>query len=160
MWYAQKENGWDIDWQKAYHYFTDNRETFGAFYFTPCPGPNDPEQVMKYRRFKGFLVRTGYKVIDREIKVIRNLQTGDVQTKTKGNLDIELVVKMVTNAVHFDEAVLFGGDSDYLPAIDHLNNLGKITTGVCHPHMISFELRNALHQFIDLNTLRPRIARE
>lgn len=155
MFYAQRDQKWHIDFRSVYHLFTDNREIHGAFYFTATPPASNPSAVTNYRRFKTALIYMGYSVIDKEVRVILDKMTG--QTKMKGNLDVELVFRMLTAAGSYDEGVLLGGDIDYVPIINHLVNLGKRVLVVGRRPSTSLELINAASKYIDLEEIRHRI---
>ncbi len=43
MFYAQRENGWWIDWGKVHRYFCGDRILYGAFYFTATPPAGEPD---------------------------------------------------------------------------------------------------------------------
>lgn len=158
MFFAQKANEWWIDWKLAFQYFTDNRQLYGAHYFTATPTPDRPEKVASYRKFKKFLMATGYKVFDKELRVMTDEETG--QTITKGNLDIELVFRMMVAPHQWDEAVVFGCDIDYEPVFQHLRNLGKRVRLVGRRQMVSLDLINACEEFIELNDIRGRIEKQ
>jgi uncharacterized LabA/DUF88 family protein len=155
MFYAQREIGWHIDFKKIYQYYTDNRQIYGAFYFTATPPAGDQQRVEKYRKFRGALINMGFTVIDKEVKIIKDDKTG--QVKLKGNLDIELVFRMITGANGYDEAILMGGDSDYVPIITHLRNLGKEVVCIGRRASTSLELINAATRFVDLDNIKSRI---
>lgn len=155
MFYAQKDNGWHIDFKLVHQYFMDNREKAAAYYFTASPPVGDALKVDKYRRFRTALIHLGYTVVDKEVKVLTDPATG--QTKLKGNLDIDLVFKMLTAMDGYDEAVLLGGDADYVPIINHLRNSGKIVKVVGRRRSTATEVVNAATKFIDLEEIRNRI---
>lgn len=155
MFYAQKDNKWFIDFKLVYQYFMDNREKSAAYYFTASPSVSDPAKVDKYRRFRTALINIGYTVVDKEVKVLTDSSTG--QTKLKGNLDIDLVFKMLTGMNSYDEAVLMGGDSDYVPIITHLRNSGKTVVVVGRRKSTATDVVNAANRFIDLDEIRSRV---
>lgn len=161
MFYAQRDNKWFIDWKKVYHYFTDNKEVCGAFYFTATPpaGPaGNLERIQKYRRFRGALIYIGYNVIDKEVRVMTDEKSG--QVRMKGNLDVELAFRMLAGIDGYSEAVLLGGDVDFVPILEHLKNLGKKVICVGRKEMTSIDIRNVATRFIDLNEIRSRIEKE
>ncbi|HWJ03909.1 MAG TPA: NYN domain-containing protein, partial [Verrucomicrobiae bacterium] len=82
------------------------------------------------------------------------------QVKLKGNLDIELVFRMLAGINSYDEAVIFGGDSDYLSVVAHLRNLGKMVSCVGRRASTSIELINECDRFMDLNDIRTWIERD
>jgi len=157
MFYAQKLNGWFIDWKEFYQLFTDNRDVYGAFYFTATPKAGDAEKIKKYRKFRGFLIYNGYNVIDKELQEIRN-ESGEV-VRLKGNLDIELVFRMLTGAHQYDEAIVVGCDVDYVPIVQHLRNIGKNVTIVGRRKSTTIELVNSCDKYIDLESIRERVER-
>ena len=155
MFYAQRDQGWRIEFRSAYEHFTAGKEIAGAYYFTATPPAGNIQAVQAYRRFRTALIYIGYSVVDKEVHVITDRQTG--QTKLKGNLDIELTFRMLSTADSWDEAVLLGVDVDYVPIITHLQNLGKTITCVGRRQSTSLELINAANRFIDLEDLRRLI---
>lgn len=157
MFYAQKANGWFIDWGKFYDYYTRNRDSFGVFYFTATPSVERPEAVQAYRRFKRFLQYKGYRVIEKEVRVIKDDTTGHV--RVKGNLDIELVFRMLVTVNSYDEVILVGGDADYIPVIEHLINLGKTVHVVGQKGMTAIDLINSANRHTYLVDIRHSIER-
>jgi len=157
MFYAQRDNGWFIDFRSVYQMFTDNREKAAAYYFTATPPAADPEKVQAYRRFRTALQSIGFSVVDKEVKVISTPSAGVV--KLKGNLDIELVFRILTERGTYDEAVLMGTDSDYVPIVTHLRTIGKTVTIVGRRESTSNDLLNVANRFVDLNSIRDRIER-
>ena len=158
MFYAQRDNGWHIDFRLIHQYFMDNREKAGAYYFTASPPAGDRGKVDKYRRFRTALINLGFNVVDKEVKVMSDATTG--QVKVKGNLDIELVFRMLTSINSYDEVVLMGGDADYVPIIDHLRASGKTVVVVGRRGSVSTDLINSANQFIDLNSIRGRVEKK
>jgi len=133
----------------------DNREKTGAYYFTASPSAGDPQKIDKYRRFRTALISMGFSVVDKEVKILTDPISGVV--KVKGNLDIELVFRMLTSMNSYDEVVLMGGDSDYIPIINHLRNSGKTVVVVGRKGSVSMDLISSANRFIDLNDIRSRI---
>ncbi len=158
MFYAQRDNGWFIDFRLIHQMFTDNREKAGAYYFTASPPAGDPVKIDKYRRFRTALINIGFNVVDKEVRVLQDAATG--QVKIKGNLDIELVFRMLTSIASYDEVVLMGGDADYIPIVNHLRNSGKTVTIVGRRQSVSTDLINSANRFIDLNSIRQRIEKK
>ena len=158
MFYAQRDNHWHIDFRLVHQFFMDNREKAGAYYFTASPPAGDMGKVDRYRRFKTALIHLGYTVVDKEVRVITDEKTG--QTKLKGNLDIDMVFNILTSVDSYDEAVLLGGDSDYIPVINHLRHLGKAVTVVGRRQSTATDVINAANNFIDLGSIRSRIEKK
>lgn len=71
IFYAQRENGWHIDFRKIYEYCKGFGEIRVAYYYTASPHYSGQEDIENYRRFRGFLINSGYTVQDKELKVIK-----------------------------------------------------------------------------------------
>ncbi len=155
MFYAQRDLGWRIEYKKVFQFFTDNKECVDAYYFTAAPPIRKMEQVEKYRRFKTALMHIGYKVIDKEVRVIEDKNTGLV--KLKGNLDIDMAFRMLTGIDKYEEAVVLGGDSDFIPIINYLTARGKTVICVGRKESTALDLAAAASKFIDLKEIRDRI---
>lgn len=158
MFYAQRENKWHIDYRKILEYFTLNTTLHAAYYFTATPPASQPERVAAYRRFRAALINMGYSVIDKEVTVITHTDTG--QVKLKGNLDIEMVFRMMAEIALYDHAILIGTDVDYVPIIKHLRDLGKRITVVGRKEMTSLEIKNSANKFIDLNEIKKNVEKQ
>jgi len=157
MFYAQRDNQWHIDYRNVYHHFLDNQEKVGAWYFTAKPQPQNAEALGKYMRFKHALTQIGFSVKDKDVKVTFDRETG--QTKVKGNLDIELVFRMLSTINAYEVAVLMGGDSDYIPIVQHLVNNGKQVVIVGRRDSTALELINEATKFYNLEELREIISK-
>lgn len=152
MFYAQKENKWDIDFKKVYGYFNrGDREVVNAHYFTGAPHFKEVGKIEGYRKFKSSLTIIGYRVVDKEIKRTKGRE------KDKGNLDVEITLSMVTTMNIWDEVIFLGGDGDFAPLMDYLSYQGKIITCVGRRQSTALELINVVHRFINLNDIRDEI---
>jgi len=157
MFYAQRDNGWHLDYRNIKNYFSDNRELAGAYYFTASPPVTNADALDRYRKFKHALTMMGYNVKDKEVRVIRDENTG--QLALKGNLDIELVFRLLSSQNSYDIAVLLGGDSDYIPIIEYLVNNGKRVIVVGRRQSTSVDVINIASEFKDLNEIKDRVAK-
>lgn len=159
MFYAQRDNRWNIDYKKVYEYFTTNKDPVMAFYFTakPTPSTERPDRLDRYKRFRQALIHIGYSVIDKEVRVLKDDETG--QIKLKGNLDIDMAFQMLAGRDKYDEAVILGGDSDFAPIFEYLRNIGKDVVSVGRRGSTALDLINVSSRFVDLESIRSRIAK-
>lgn len=157
MFYAQRNIGWHIDFKKVRSYFMQNGDDSGSYYFTATPPAHEPEKVKSYRSFKNALINIGYEVIDKEVKIIQDKVTGN--TRMKGNLDIDIVFKMLVAINTYDRAILMGGDSDFLPILSHMKNCGKEVVCVGCKNAVATEIRN-IAKFVDLMDIRDMIEKD
>ena len=157
MFYAQRSIGWHIDFKKVRSHFMQGTEEAGSYYFTATPPAHEPDKVKSYRSFKNALINIGYEVIDKEVKIIQDKVTGN--TRMKGNLDIDIVFRMLVSINTYDRCILMGGDSDFLPILAHLKNCGKEIICVGCKNSVSTEIRN-IARFTDLNDIREMVEKE
>ena len=158
MFHVQKENKWFIDYEKVKRYYMANRQSGGAYFFAATASYTKPEIVEGQRRFHDMLINIGYRVITKEVKIIKNKNTGEI-VKIKGNLDVEIVFCMLTRKDDYDTLVLLGGDSDLERAIGYLIDNGKKIIIASNKGSTSRELRNICNEFVDLKEIRNEIER-
>jgi len=153
MFYAQRDNGWHIAFERVLQYFTEGKELGVAYYFTASP--SDPKRLAGHKSFTAFLKRAGYTVITKPIKMIKTKEG----LKPKADLDVEMTMGILNSTPFFDEAVLFTGDSDFAGLITSLRDQKKHITCVARGQSTAIEVVNAANKVIDLNTIRDDIER-
>lgn len=158
MFYAQRDNGWNIDYAKIYEHFGRDKEVYTAYYFTGIPPDTDVEARRRYKNFRRFLINSRYTVVDKEIKIIRDRKTGE--EKRKANLDVEITLNVMASMSGFNEAIFLSGDSDFAALLTHLRNSGKKIVCVARRQSTALEVRNIAHEFIDLNEIRSEIEKQ
>ena len=154
MFKAEEKMKWRIDYGKVTRYFTRGKEDAGKFFFTGTPYFEEPERIERYRKFRAFLILTKHTVVEKEVRVITDKETGK-KTK-KCNLDVEIVLHMMIHVHRYDELVLLSGDSDFVSVLRHLRNNGKKIICVARKPVV-LDLINASDEFIDLNDIRKEI---
>lgn len=148
---CQMHMGWKIDFRKLKEHFTKDRFLINSFYYTREP---DREEDAK---FIGFLVWTGFTVRTKRVKRYTDPESG--QEIAKCNLDVEMVIDTFNTVPLYDAAFFFSGDGDFARAVELLRSKGKRTVAVSTDGMISFDLANAVDEYIELNTLRRELER-
>jgi len=147
----------DIDYSKLHEVFSSKGRFIRASYYTAVREEDDYSPL---RPLLDWLDYNGYTMVTKPAKVYTDR---DGRTRTKGNMDIVLVVDMLTMAEHLDHIVLFSGDGDFAPAVIELRRRGVRTTVIStkesKPSMLADELRRAADNFIDLVDLEPIIGR-
>lgn len=125
--HAQKVNGWQIDYEKLAAYLDALGKSVGRYYFTPSPAYHDTRAVEGYRRFKKALIFMGYTVKDKELKEVKakDPATGRIVIRPKADLDTEISDWMDKVYRDYHIAVVMGGDSDLVPAIERMVTDGK-----------------------------------
>lgn len=151
MFYAQRKMGWHIDYRKVYEFYASQAQVYNAFYYTSVTNPPDPGMEGFLRALTGM----GYTVRRKVVKEILDQETG--QTIRKANLDIEIVIDMLTTAQLFDRAVLISGDGDFERAVEYLRGRGKRIEGLGVHAMAAYDLVNAMDRYLYLEDLRELV---
>jgi uncharacterized LabA/DUF88 family protein len=154
---ASRVLGFDIDYRKMLAWFATRANLRRAFYYTALL---ETEEYSPLRPLTDFLMYNGYQVVTKPAKQFTDSQG---RTRVKGNMDIELAIDMLEMAPHLDHVVLFSGDGDFRRLIEAVQRKGlRVTVASTirvQPPMIADDLRRQADQFIDLDDLKPEIAR-
>jgi len=151
MFYAQRKMGWHIDYKKVYDFYAKQAQVYNAFYYTSVTNPPDPGMEGFLRALTGM----GYTVRRKTIKEITDQETG--QVIRKANLDIEIVIDMLTTADLYDRAALISGDGDFERAVEYLRGRGKRIEGLGVRAMAAYDLVNAMDQYLYLEDYREEM---
>lgn len=154
---ASRVLGFDIDYRKMLSWFAARSNLRRAFYYTALL---ETEEYSPLRPLTDFLMYNGYQVVTKPAKQFTDSQG---RVRIKGNMDIELAIDMLEMAQHLDHVVLFSGDGDFRRLIEAVQRRGLRVTVVStirvQPPMVADELRRQADQFLDLEELKPDIAR-
>lgn len=151
MFYAQRKAGWHVDYRKVYDHFAQGMDVYNAFYYTSVTSP--PESAVE--GFLRALTGIGYTVRRKPVKEIIDHETGSITRKA--NLDIEIVIDMLTTLEQYDVAVLVSGDGDFERAVELLRLRGKRIIGVGLRSMAAYDLVNATDRYLYMDDLRDAI---
>lgn len=147
----------DIDYKKLYQVFANEARLVRAFYYTALI---EDQEYSPLRPLIDWLDYNGYTMVTKPAKEFTD---GSGRRKLKGNMDIELAVDMMELSDKIDHAVLFSGDGDFRSLVEAVQRRGVRITVISsirvQPSMIADELRRQADQFVDISTLRNRIAR-
>jgi uncharacterized LabA/DUF88 family protein len=153
-----KTLGFDIDYKRLLKEFESRGTLLRAFYYTAIL---EDQEFSSIRPLIDWLHYNGYTVVT---KATKEFFDAGGRRKVKGNMDIELAVNAMELAEHVDEIVLFSGDGDFRSLVEAVQRRGVRVTVVStissHPPMIAAELRRQSDQFIDLDSLKSKIARD
>lgn len=151
MFYAQRKMGWHIDYKKVYDFYAKQAQVYNAFYYTSVTNPPDPGMEGFLRALTGM----GYTVRRKTVKEITDQDSG--QVIRKANLDIEIVIDMLTTAELYDRAALISGDGDFERAVEYLRGRGKRIEGLGVRTMAAYDLVNAMDQYLYLEDYREEM---
>jgi uncharacterized LabA/DUF88 family protein len=77
-------------------------------------------------------------------------------TKVEKGVDFKLAVDLITNAFNdkYDIAIIVSNDSDFVPAIEEVQNLGKKVWNVTFPKTQSYHLNQICDKTIEINSIK------
>ena len=151
----------DIDYKKLLDEFRKRGVLLRAYYYTAIV---EEQEYSPIRPLVDWLDYNGFTMVTKPARRYVDSSTG--QSRTKGNMDIEIAVDMLEMAAHLDHAVLFSGDGDFRRVVEAVQRKGVRVTVVStvrsQPPMAADELRRQADTFVDLADLiaivgRPRL---
>ncbi len=151
----------DIDYKKLLEEFRKRGVLLRAYYYTAIVEEQDYSPI---RPLVDWLDYNGFTMVTKPARRYVDSATG--QSRTKGNMDMEIAVDMLEMAGHLDHAVLFSGDGDFRRLVEAVQRKGVRVTVVStvrsQPPMAADELRRQADAFVDLADLvtvigRPRL---
>lgn len=150
---SAKDLGFKIDYKKLFRFLDKNSKlVYIGFYTVRFDNK-------KHDGFLTILKKTGFKLITKPIKIIknRNKKLGDLR---KANFDVEIAVDALKKISQFTTIILFSGDSDFYYLLDHLKKQDKRIVVVSLKHHVSKELIEISHFYLDLQKIRKIIERK
>lgn len=114
--------GWKLDWHKFRNFLTEEYGVTEAYMFIGYV----PEYESMYKQ----MYDTGYNVILRPTVGMFAEESERPQT-TKGNVDVDLVLRVMMTYEEYDKAVIISGDGDFYSLVEYLiekNKLCKLLT--------------------------------
>ncbi|MBU3964326.1 NYN domain-containing protein [Patescibacteria group bacterium] len=147
-----KDLGWWIDYIKLRDLFDEGNLVEIRNY---CVHHGTDNQ----NKFFTFLKNNGFSLITKPLKVIRqtDIEKGDLR---KANFDVEIAIDAIEMADRYDTIVLFSGDSDFNYLLRILQRKNKRTIVISTKYHIAKELIASSDKYIELEKLKPFIARE
>jgi uncharacterized LabA/DUF88 family protein len=147
LFYAAFQLGIEVDYAKLLKQLVGDRRLLRAYFYTGVDPDNDKQ--------KGFLMwmrHNGYRVMTKDL-----VQLPD-GTK-KANLDVEIVIDMITMAQHCQSIILLSGDGDLSYALDSISYQGVQIEVVSLRSMTSDQLINMADRYTDLNSIQGSISK-
>src|ERR1700744_2380014 len=155
---AAKGLQFDIDYKKLLELFARKGILVRAFYYTAVA---ENEEFSPLRPLVDWLDYNGFSVVTKPLKEFTDVQG---RRRVKGNMDIELAIDVMEMADQVDHIVIFSGDGDFRRLVEAARRKGPrvsvVSTIRSQPPMVSDDLRRQADNFIELEELKPMIARE
>lgn len=149
---SAKDLGFKVDYQKLLSWLESEAKIIYIGFYTVRFNSKEHDA------FLTFLKRTGYKLVTKPIKLIKNRKDGG--HLRKANFDVEISVDVMRRLVNFDSCILFSGDSDFNYLIKELKKSGKLVVVASLKYHISKELIESAHFYLDLHKIKSKIQRE
>ena len=148
---AAKSLNADMDFKKLIEFFRSKGVLVRAYYYTAIV---EGEEYSPIRPLVDWLDYNGFTMVTKPVK---RYTDASGHTRTKGNMDVEIAVDMLSLAPSIDHAVLFSGDGDFRRLVEAVQDKGVrvsvVSTLKSQPPQAADELRRAADQFVDLNDL-------
>jgi uncharacterized LabA/DUF88 family protein len=147
LFYASSQLQIEIDYVKLLSFLIQGRRLLRAYFYTGTDQSSERQQ--------GFLLwmrRNGYRVVTKDL-----LQLAD-GSKT-ANLDVEIVIDMITLAPHCDTLMLLSGNGNLTYAVNAVSYKGAQVELVSLRSMTSESLINVVDRYTDLATIHHEISR-
>ena len=141
----------DMDFKKLIEFFRSSGILVRAYYYTAIV---EGEEYSPIRPLVDWLDYNGFTMVTKPVK---RYTDASGHTRTKGNMDVEIAVDMLSMAPNIDHAVLFSGDGDFRSLVEAVQDKGVrvsvVSTLKSQPPQAADELRRAADQFVDLSDL-------
>ena len=148
---AAKSLNADMDFKKLIDFFRSKGVLVRAYYYTAIV---EGEEYSPIRPLVDWLDYNGFTMVTKPVK---RYTDASGHTRTKGNMDVEIAVDMLSLAPNIDHAVLFSGDGDFRRLVEAVQDKGVrvsvVSTLKSQPPQAADELRRAADQFVDLADL-------
>jgi uncharacterized LabA/DUF88 family protein len=155
---AAKALNVELDFRALLETFQAKGRLIRAYYYTAVV---EGEEYSPVKPLVDWLDYNGFTVVT---KPVRRFTDAAGHTRTKGNMDIEIAVEMMTMAPHIDHAVLLSGDGDFRSLVQAVQAQGVRVTAVStvktQPPHCADDLRRQADAFIDLADLMGQGVRE
>ena len=148
---AAKSLNADMDFKKLIDFFRSKGVLVRAYYYTAIV---EGEEYSPIRPLVDWLDYNGFTMVTKPVK---RYTDASGHTRTKGNMDVEIAVDMLSLAPTIDHVGLFSGDGDFRRLVEAIQDKGVrvsvVSTLKSQPPQAADELRRAADQFVDLADL-------
>ncbi|NPA13282.1 MAG: NYN domain-containing protein [Aquificae bacterium] len=155
MFHATNHLKLKINYKKLVDILKKDRWLLRAYFYTGIPSGDMPKEIREqWKKQQGFL--NELRNIGLKVKTIPLKKTPEGYIE-KG-IDILLATDMISLAYRdaYDTAVLVSGDSDFIPVVEKVQDLGKRVENASFKKTSSYELRKVCDEFILLDNIKGR----
>ncbi|HEX7104297.1 MAG TPA: NYN domain-containing protein [Nitrolancea sp.] len=138
LYFAARDLGVRIDYARLLDFLANGRRLHRAYAYMAI-SPEESSAIP----FLTWLRRNGFRVITKPLKRFSD-------GTTKGDLDMELAVDLLSQAPYIDIAIIVSGDGDFTYLVDRAQRLGLRVEIASTPRYTAIELLEIADRFIDL----------
>lgn len=143
-----KSQGWLLDFKRLRVFLKDKYQVERAFLFIGYVPGNEALYAS--------LQLYGYVCIFKPTLEIKF----EGQTKTKGNVDAELVLHSMIEYLNYEKALILSGDGDFHCLVEYLNSKGKLLKVIVPNHRYSSLLRKFSKFIVNIQLFKPKLEKK
>lgn len=140
LYFAARDIGVRIDYLRLLDFLVRGRRLHRAYAYMAV-SPEESSAIP----FLTWLRRNGFRVVTKPLKRFSD-------GTTKGDLDMELAVDLLTQAPYIDVAVIVSGDGDFTYLVDRAQRLGLRVEIASTPRYTAIELLEIADRYVDLES--------
>ena len=140
LYFAARDLGVRIDYARLLDFLANGRRLHRAYAYMAI-SPEESSAIP----FLTWLRRNGFRVITKPLKRFSD-------GTTKGDLDMELAVDLLSQAPYIDIAIIVSGDGDFTYLVDRAQRLGLRVEIASTPRYTAIELLEIADRYIDLES--------
>jgi len=149
--YSAKHLNMRLDYLKMCKLLAGERRLVRSYFYTAIS--NQSEGKID---FINFLKLNGFTVVTKEVKSFSDSEGNG--RSIRSSLDMEMAIDVLELAPTLDTVILCTGDGDFRPLVDAVARRGKHVEVCALREMTSTDLIAAADEYIDLASLKDRIA--
>jgi uncharacterized LabA/DUF88 family protein len=140
LYFAARDLGVRIDYARLLDFLANGRRLHRAYAYMAI-SPDESSAIP----FLTWLRRNGFRVVTKPLKRFSD-------GTTKGDLDMELAVDLLSQAPYIDIAIIVSGDGDFTYLVDRAQRLGLRVEIASTPRYTAIELLEIADRYIDLES--------
>lgn len=143
-----RSQGWQLDFKRFRVYLKDKYKVVEALLFI--------DYIPKNRLLYKFLEQIGYKIIFKP--TVKGQKKG--LSKTKGNVDAELVLHSMIEFPNYDKAIIISGDGDFYCLAEYLDKQNRLAKIIVPNNKYSSLLRKFAKYIVSVSLFMDKVKKE
>lgn len=138
-----RSQGWKLDFARFRIFLKDKYKVKKAFLFIGF--------IPKNKELYDFLTKAGYAIVYKPVVESKR------HTKTKGNVDAELVLHAMIEFSNYDRAVIVSGDGDFHCLVEYLDKKRKLLKIIVPNKKYSSLLRKFGRYILNIDLMKEKL---